>query len=168
MQNSRACGEIAEVCLRSCVVNLIVIASGAKQSIFDSAMPSHGLLRSARNDDQRSAAIRCVGRESGGNSSRRSAPHSRCHRPRKRAIQYSRAVGHGIEKPQGTGYPAFAGYDSSRATVWPRCHRCYLARQVLPTPASGSLGRPSPLEWERQEKASFARLDRPLCYGFVR
>jgi hypothetical protein len=27
-----------------------VIASGAKQSIFDLAMPSHGLLRSARND----------------------------------------------------------------------------------------------------------------------
>ena len=49
-QNSRTCGEIAKVCLRSWVVNLIVIASGAKQSIFNVAMPSHGLLRSARND----------------------------------------------------------------------------------------------------------------------
>ena len=49
-QNSRTCGEIAKVCLRSWVVNLIVIASGAKQSIFNVAMPSHGLLRCARND----------------------------------------------------------------------------------------------------------------------
>ena len=46
-QNSRTCGEIAKVCLRSWVVILIVIASGAKQSIFDVAMPSHGLLRGA-------------------------------------------------------------------------------------------------------------------------
>jgi hypothetical protein len=44
-QNSHTCGEIAKVCLRSWLVNLIVIASGAKQSIFDLAMPSHGLLR---------------------------------------------------------------------------------------------------------------------------
>ena len=39
-------GEIAEVC----AITIAVIASGAKQSIFDLAMPSHGLLRSARND----------------------------------------------------------------------------------------------------------------------
>jgi hypothetical protein len=38
-------------------------------------------------------------------------PHVRCHRPRKRAIQYSRALGDRIEKPRRTGYPAFAGYD---------------------------------------------------------
>src|SRR5215208_1556622 len=37
---------IAEVCLRT----RVVIASEAKQSIFDLAMPSHGLLRFARND----------------------------------------------------------------------------------------------------------------------
>ena len=55
-QNSRTCGEIAKVCLRSWVVNLIVIASGAKQSIFDVAMPSHGLLRSARNDEHENLA----------------------------------------------------------------------------------------------------------------
>src|SRR4051794_39707917 len=80
-QNSRACGEIAEVCLafvvpakagthspcrsfeRRCSMTFAqqlrpvvigprvrgddtaVIASGAKQSIFDLAKPSHGLLR---------------------------------------------------------------------------------------------------------------------------
>src|SRR5260370_42141032 len=32
------------------------------------------------------------------------------HRPRKRTIQYSRDADDGIEKPQRTGYPAFAGY----------------------------------------------------------
>src|SRR5437764_12736098 len=53
------------------VVNLIVIASGAKQSIFDLAMPSHGLLRSARKDGRRSEAIRCVGWV----SVRRAHPH---------------------------------------------------------------------------------------------
>src|SRR3982751_2175356 len=55
MQNSRTCGEIAKVCLRSWVLNLIVIASGAKQSIFNLAMPSHELLRSARNDGMRTS-----------------------------------------------------------------------------------------------------------------
>ena len=40
---SRECGGVYEN-------PTAVIASGAKQSIFDLAMPSHGLLRSARND----------------------------------------------------------------------------------------------------------------------
>src|SRR5258707_15439998 len=31
------------------------------------------------------------------------------HRPRKRAIQYSRGAGDGIEKPQRTGYPLAQG-----------------------------------------------------------
>jgi hypothetical protein len=34
-----------------------------------------------------------------------------CHHPRKRVIQYSRDASDGIEKPQRTGYFAFAGYD---------------------------------------------------------
>src|SRR3954463_8209207 len=38
--------EMAEVC----AISTAVIASEAKQSIFDLAMPSRGLLRSARND----------------------------------------------------------------------------------------------------------------------
>jgi hypothetical protein len=42
----------------------------------------------------------------------KSAPHIRCRRPRMRAIQYSRDVSDGAEKPQRTGYPACAGYDS--------------------------------------------------------
>ena len=37
----------------------------------------------------------------------------RRHRPRKRAIQYSRDASDAIERPQLTGYPACAGYDSS-------------------------------------------------------
>jgi hypothetical protein len=44
-QNSSTCGEIAELCLKSGVIDLIVIASGAKQSIFDLAMLIHGLRR---------------------------------------------------------------------------------------------------------------------------
>ena len=36
------------------------------------------------------------------------------HRPRRRAIQYSRGVSDGIERPRRTGYPAFAGYDGSK------------------------------------------------------
>ena len=39
-----------------------VIASGAKQSIFDLAMPSHGLLRSARNDKRNLAPLAGRGR----------------------------------------------------------------------------------------------------------
>jgi len=50
-QNLRGCGEIAKVCLQEvCAIGTAVIASGAKQSIFDLATPSHGLLRFARND----------------------------------------------------------------------------------------------------------------------
>src|SRR6476660_1351135 len=39
------------------------------------------------------------------------APHTRCHAPRRRGIQYSRDAGAGNEKRRRTGYPAFAGYD---------------------------------------------------------
>src|SRR5882672_4847613 len=41
------------------------------------------------------------------------------HRPRRRAIQYSRDADDGIEKPRRTGYPACAGYDGvvRRGTV---------------------------------------------------
>jgi hypothetical protein len=37
------------------------------------------------------------------------------HHPRMRVIQYSRAVGDGIERARRTGYPACAGYDGRRA-----------------------------------------------------
>src|SRR6202043_729808 len=35
----------------------------------------------------------------------------RCHRPRRRTIQYSRDISDRAEKPGRTGYPAYAGYD---------------------------------------------------------
>ena len=44
-------------------------------------------------------------------------PYHTRHHPRKRVIQYSRGGGDGIEKPQRTGYPAFAGHDSQRAAL---------------------------------------------------
>ncbi len=45
-----------------------------------------------------------------------------CHRPRRRAIQYSRESSNGIERPRRTGYPAFAGYDT-RAEATPALPR---------------------------------------------
>ena len=39
------------------------------------------------------------------------ADDANCHRPRRRTIQYPRDVSNEIDRPQRTGYPAFAGYD---------------------------------------------------------
>ena len=47
------------------------------------------------------------------------------HRPRKRTIQYSRGISDRTERPQRTGYPACAGYDSAVRTA-----RCF----VIPAP----------------------------------
>ncbi|MEH2500969.1 hypothetical protein V1294_007448 [Bradyrhizobium sp. AZCC 1678] len=60
----------------------------------------------------------------------RRAPRERkrafsCHHPRKRVTQYSRDSSDRTEKPQRTGYPAFAGYDGRcGALLYPRhCER---------------------------------------------
>jgi hypothetical protein len=45
-----------------------------------------------------------------------------CHRPRRRAIQYSRGADEDTEKPRLTGYPACAGYDGRSVLVSP-CDR---------------------------------------------
>ncbi len=46
-----------------------------------------------------------------GNADARLLPHTHRHRPRRRAIQYSRDVHDRAEKPRRTGFPAYAGND---------------------------------------------------------
>ena len=53
----------------------------------------------------------------GRNASRDRLRIFHCRHPRRRVIQYSRDVHDGIEKPQRTGYPAFAGYDDLYAAM---------------------------------------------------
>ena len=68
-------------------------------------------------------------KQSSGEISRESAKvclrlRTRCHRPRRRAIQYSRDACDRAEKPRRTGFPAFAGNDSGtwRTKVSPPHH----------------------------------------------
>jgi hypothetical protein len=50
-----------------------------------------------------------------------------------RTIQYSRDVSDGIEKPQRTGYPAFAGYDSMVCGAAVRYRLKLLISDTLPS-----------------------------------
>jgi len=61
-----------------------------------------------------------------------------CHRPRRRAIQYSREAGDCAEKPRRTGYPACAGYEGSLWSCVLICRHgksnfCIRLRQINPT-----------------------------------
>jgi hypothetical protein len=85
------------------------------EAIHGAAKKKNGLLRCARNDD------------------------ANCHRPRRRTIQYPRDVSNEIDRPQRTGYPAFAGYDDF---VWCRNDVDRSGSRTTATPAAPPRSHP--------------------------
>jgi hypothetical protein len=65
-----------------------------------------------------------------------------------RAIQYSRDVSDGADRPRRTGYPACAGYDDWMLREIPRCaiaHLRFASRPGMTSGESGMTIRPTPL-----------------------